>query len=128
MAPVSQKGALISWSSGKDSVLCLVQLLRNRTHIRGLVTTLTEEKKEIAFHGVSDRLVQFQAQSLGLPLHTLDLADVKVGSSLFHFLVQMRHDAIISIGSYISSKKFQFLYFFHGLYRIFLDSKMGSYD
>ncbi len=59
--------AIVSWSGGKDSMLALHEA-RDVYEIVGLLTTITEEYDRISMHGVRSRLLEQQAESLGLPL------------------------------------------------------------
>jgi uncharacterized protein (TIGR00290 family) len=64
----------ISWSGGKDSVLTLDRLLGDdRYEVVALVTTLDAASQRVSAHGVRLDLVTRQADSLGLPLLTVDL-------------------------------------------------------
>ncbi len=61
---------LLSWSGGKDSCMALDALLKDTSiRVRALLTTVTEDFDRISMHGVRRKLLQGQAQSLGLPLH-----------------------------------------------------------
>jgi uncharacterized protein (TIGR00290 family) len=59
--------AIVSWSGGKDSMLALHEA-RGDHEIVGLLTTVTEEYDRISMHGVRSRLLELQAEALGLPL------------------------------------------------------------
>jgi uncharacterized protein (TIGR00290 family) len=59
--------AIVSWSGGKDSMLALHEA-RDDYEIVGLLTTVTEEYDRISMHGVRRRLLEQQAEALGLPL------------------------------------------------------------
>ena len=65
---------LLSWSGGKDSALAL-QALSADTQYRvvGLVTAVTTGYDRVSIHGVRRGLLQAQAASIGLPLHTVEL-------------------------------------------------------
>jgi diphthamide synthase (EF-2-diphthine--ammonia ligase) len=65
----SLKRILLSWSSGKDSAWAL-KLLRERDDIRveGLVTTFNAAHDRVAMHAVRRKLVEAQAQRIGLTL------------------------------------------------------------
>ncbi len=68
------KKTLLSWSSGKDSAWAL-HVLRRRTDLEvvGLVTTLNEVHQRVAIHGVRRELLEYQAETVGLPLRIVDL-------------------------------------------------------
>lgn len=66
---------LVSWSGGKDSAMALREIYRaGSSEIVALVTTVTEGYDRISMHGVRRRLLERQAESLGLPLHTIYLS------------------------------------------------------
>ena len=64
--------ALLSWSGGKDSSLCLFELQNNQVYkdfeVRSLLTTLTQDYNRISMHGVRKELLQAQAESIGIPV------------------------------------------------------------
>src|SRR5436305_1451917 len=59
--------ALLLWSGGKDSALALHEA-RQRYDIVTLLTTVTEAYDRVSMHGVRTRLLQEQADALGLPV------------------------------------------------------------
>lgn len=65
---------LLSWSSGKDSAWAL-HVLRQDPHIDvvGLFTTVNKQFDRVAMHGVRLELLQQQANSVGLPLHVIEI-------------------------------------------------------
>ena len=61
--------AFMSWSSGKDSAFALHEAAKSgEIEITGLLTTVNEMHERVAMHGVRERLLDMQAQTLGLPL------------------------------------------------------------
>ncbi len=61
---------LMSWSGGKDSMMSLLQLRRERWDgVAGLLTTVTEDYDRISIHGVRRELLHRQARALELPLY-----------------------------------------------------------
>lgn len=59
----------MSWSSGKDSAWALHALrMGAEVEIVGLLTTINREHSRVAIHGVRERLLEMQADALGLPL------------------------------------------------------------
>jgi diphthamide synthase (EF-2-diphthine--ammonia ligase) len=58
----------LSWSGGKDSALALWTLRRLRLEPQALITTVTEGYDRISMHGVRRKLLDRQAEALGLPL------------------------------------------------------------
>ncbi len=66
--------AIFNWSGGKDSALCLHKILQNKNFdIQFLFTTLNVRNKRISMHGVSEKLLNRQAESINLPLKKLYL-------------------------------------------------------
>jgi uncharacterized protein (TIGR00290 family) len=66
------KDLLFCWSGGKDSAMALHALQSAHGHrVTALLTTITEEYDRISMHGVRRVLLERQAVSIGLPLHTV---------------------------------------------------------
>ncbi|MDG6999523.1 MAG: adenine nucleotide alpha hydrolase [Nitrososphaerota archaeon] len=67
-----KKKALLSWSGGKDSSLCLYELQNNKSfndiEVEALLTTLTRDYNRVSMHGVRRDLLLAQSQSVGIPL------------------------------------------------------------
>lgn len=62
------------WSGGKDSALALQALLSSPDYeVRGLFTTITEGYNRISMHGVRRELLEYQAESIGLPLTCVNI-------------------------------------------------------
>lgn len=59
--------AVLHWSGGKDSMLCL-EAVSNRLDVCCLLTTFSERYRRVSMHGVREALLDSQAQALGLPL------------------------------------------------------------
>lgn len=69
-----RRRAWMSWSSGKDSALALHEArAAGRVDVVGLLTTVNAEAGRVAMHGVRRSLLEAQAESLGLPLHVVEL-------------------------------------------------------
>jgi uncharacterized protein (TIGR00290 family) len=65
---------VLSWSGGKDSTLALRELRRSADiEVVALLTTITREHDRISMHGVRRALLEAQAESLGLPLWTVEI-------------------------------------------------------
>jgi uncharacterized protein (TIGR00290 family) len=63
------KRALLSWSGGKDSSLCLYETTKGGEFVvAALLTTLTRDFDRISMHGVRRELLEMQASALGLQL------------------------------------------------------------
>ena len=64
----------MSWSSGKDSTLALhAARVAGEVEIVGLLTTVNSTADRVAMHAVRRELLASQADSLGLPLHVVEL-------------------------------------------------------
>ena len=66
--------ALLSWSSGKDAAWAL-HILRQQGELEvvGLLTTTNSAFERVAMHGVRERLLEAQAEAVGLPLWKVPL-------------------------------------------------------
>ena len=64
---------IISWSGGKDSVLALFLLNREKFNVRTLITSISEEYNRVSMHGVRKELLEKQVNSIGIPLITISL-------------------------------------------------------
>lgn len=67
---------LMNWSGGKDSAMALYNMLCNKDYqIEGLLTSVNASNQRISMHGVSGSLLVKQAESIGLPLTTINLPE-----------------------------------------------------
>ena len=65
---------LVSWSSGKDSAWMLHVLKQDPANeIGGLLTTMNEQFDRVAMHAVRRRLLEAQADAVGVPLRMVQL-------------------------------------------------------
>lgn len=72
-----QKPAIMNWSGGKDSALCLHKALAlGKYDIRYLLTTMSEENQRIDMHGISTGLIERQAASIGISLLKVALPEM----------------------------------------------------
>ncbi len=61
---------VVSWSSGKDSAFALWEARREgRLDVVGLLTTVTDAFGRVSIHGVRERLLDLQAEAVGLPVY-----------------------------------------------------------
>lgn len=66
--------AIFNWSSGKDSALALYKTLQNNQYeVTSLLTSINEEFQRISMHGVHVSLLEKQAESLDIPLLTMEI-------------------------------------------------------
>src|ERR1051326_7552367 len=61
--------AVFCWSGGKDSALCLYNVLQQKEFdVRYLLTNVNEAFRRISMHGVREELLDEQARQTGIPL------------------------------------------------------------
>ncbi len=66
--------AVFNWSGGKDSAHALLRALESgRYEIAALLTTVNRDTHRSTMHGIPLPLLQAQAESIGIPLHVVDL-------------------------------------------------------
>jgi uncharacterized protein (TIGR00290 family) len=64
----------MSWSGGKDSAFALYEILKTQEfEVVSLHTVIDEKTKRVGLHGVSEILIEKQAESIGLPLEKIYL-------------------------------------------------------
>jgi len=96
---VNAKNAIFNWSGGKDSSLCLYQVLKETKYlVRYLVTTLNGQNNRVSMHGVHENLLGQQAKAIGIPLkkvYLLESPDMETYNKIFtDFLNQMKNENI----------------------------------
>jgi uncharacterized protein (TIGR00290 family) len=65
-----------NWSGGKDSALALYYALQDKNYSIGrLLTTVNNQYRCVSMHGVREKLIDTQAEAIGLPLQKLMLPD-----------------------------------------------------
>ncbi|MDR7000195.1 diphthine--ammonia ligase [Neobacillus niacini] len=75
MKETSPENIVVAFSSGKDSVFLVNQLLKDQRYkIISLVTTCTNNGN-VTSHHIDEQLVEKQAESIGLPLYKLIMSD-----------------------------------------------------
>jgi len=66
--------AVFNWSGGKDSALALSKVLKEQQYeIVSLLTTVNRDSRRSTMHAIPETLLQKQADSIGIPLYTVDL-------------------------------------------------------
>lgn len=66
--------AFMNWSGGKDSAVCLYKALQSKQfNIQCLLTNVNALHNRISMHGVRRSLLEAQAESIGIPLQTIEL-------------------------------------------------------
>jgi len=59
---------IASWSGGKDACLAYYKAMLEGYDITYLVNFISKENKKVSFHGTEARLIQLQAEAIGIPL------------------------------------------------------------
>jgi diphthine-ammonia ligase len=59
---------IASWSGGKDSCLALFRAIKSGVKIKYLLNFISREYKRCCFHGIESKLIQLQAEALGIAL------------------------------------------------------------
>lgn len=59
---------IVSWSGGKDSCFACYQAIKNGYDISHLVNFVSKEHKRVSFHGTEAKLIELQAEAIGIPL------------------------------------------------------------
>lgn len=73
---MTTKQAWLWWSSGKDSAWALHTLRSGIDHeVTGLVTTVNASASRVAMHAVRTELLRAQSDSVGIPLHIVEIPD-----------------------------------------------------
>ena len=74
-SPLQGIRGYMNWSGGKDSSLCLHYALQQEVPIQALLTSVNKVHNRISMHGVRTELLHRQAESIGLPLHKIELPE-----------------------------------------------------
>ena len=74
MVTGKREKAVFNWSGGKDSALALYKAQQSGAYeIVSLLTTVNRDSARSSMHGIPVGLLRRQADSIGLPLYTIDL-------------------------------------------------------
>ncbi len=57
-----------SWSGGKDSCFACYQAIREGYNVSHLLNFISKQYKRVSFHGTEAKLIQLQAEAIGVPL------------------------------------------------------------
>jgi len=69
---MNKSKAIFNWSGGKDSSFALHKILKpGKYEVSYLLTTVSSEFGRIIQHGVREKLLDMQAESIGIPLYKL---------------------------------------------------------
>ncbi|MDB5251290.1 MAG: diphthine--ammonia ligase [Flaviaesturariibacter sp.] len=89
--------AFLNWSGGKDSSLALYHARLGGLPVEALLTSMNAAHGRISMHGVRRELLQRQAASLGLPLHTLELTE-QPGMETYEAALRSAHQEFAASG------------------------------
>lgn len=68
--------AVFNWSGGKDSALALYKVLKEQKYdVVALLTTVDRDTHHSTVHSIPPFLLQQQADSIGIPLYTIDIPE-----------------------------------------------------
>ncbi|GAI63885.1 unnamed protein product [marine sediment metagenome] len=57
-----------SWSGGKDSCFACYKAFCEGYNVSHLLNFISKEYKRVSFHGTEAKLIQLQAEAIGIPL------------------------------------------------------------
>lgn len=64
----NHKKVIATWSGGKDSCFAAYKAVKAGFTLTALANTISQDYKRVRFHGLEARMIQLQAQALGVPL------------------------------------------------------------
>ena len=93
------KKTWLSWSSGKDSAWALHVLRQSGEHeVTGLFTTINAAFQRVAMHAVRVELLKRQAETVGLPLHLIEIpypcSDEQYDYAMTDFVMLARNNGV----------------------------------
>lgn len=90
--------AVFCWSGGKDSALCLYEvLIQKRFEVKYLLTSVNGVYGRISMHGVSENLLDEQASSIGIPIvkmYVYEGTNSEYEKKMKEALIEMRTEGI----------------------------------
>src|SRR6476620_6411322 len=89
--------AFFNWSGGKDSALAFYKAKEQGIAVEALITSVNSSTDRISMHGVRTELLQQQAASIGLPLHTILLPEMP-GMQDYEKAVHNKHQELKKAG------------------------------
>lgn len=94
-----KKKTLVSWSSGKDCAWTLYRLQQDPNYeVLGLFSVLSEPVDRIAMHTTRKRLVELQAEAIGLPLYTAYLPEHPCSNQVYESVMEKAVSAFKQAG------------------------------
>lgn len=90
--------AYLNWSSGKDAAYALYLVQQgNEYSVEKLVTSVNSETSRISMHGLRQKLLLQQIESIGIPLHTISLPG-NVSMSVYNEVMQKETQKLLAEG------------------------------
>lgn len=90
--------AIYNWSGGKDSSFALMEVLKDKDiSIEYLLTSMSAEHRRISMHGVTEYLLDQQAENLNLPLRKIYL-DEDTSLDTYNSVISKEMEYAKSIG------------------------------
>ena len=75
---MNRSSTISSWSGGKDSCLACYKAMQQGYNVKYLLNFISKESKRACFHGIKAKLLQQQAELIGIPLVQKEVtADMK---------------------------------------------------
>lgn len=66
----------MNWSSGKDAAFALYEILQMEEYdVKYLLTTVQKKQQRVSMHGTSMKILEKQAECIGIPLRILSLPE-----------------------------------------------------
>ena len=84
----------VSWSGGKDSCFACHQAVANGLKVRYLLNMITEDGQKSWTHGQSSKLLQTQAQAIGVPLIQMQTSMGKYEATFKEALLSLKKEGI----------------------------------
>ena len=88
------KNFIMSFSSGKDSILSLYKMIKNGYKPVRLLTTISGKEKRSLFHGVNVNLLENVSEALDIPLVVVDASGPPYGEAFEIELGKAKDDGI----------------------------------
>ncbi|WP_372920521.1 diphthine--ammonia ligase [Salegentibacter sp.] len=92
------KKAYLNWSSGKDAAFALYQVQKEgEFDVQKLVSTVNTETNRVSMHGLRVKLMQQQADAIGIPLQLIKL-DGNVSMQAYNELMEIETEKLLNEG------------------------------
>ena len=89
--------AFFNWSGGKDSALAFYKAKERGIAVEALVTSVNTSTDRVSMHGVRKALLEQQAASIGLPIHTVMLPEMP-GMKAYETATRHKHQELKQAG------------------------------